>query len=62
MAELINLRLARKARARAEAERQAAANRARHGERKGDREQRSADLAREERRLDNLRRETDPPA
>lgn len=57
MAEIINLRMARKARARAEAETQAAANRAKFGESKASRSVRSLDAARDARRLDGTKRE-----
>lgn len=62
MADLINLNKARKAKARADAERQAAENRIRFGR---TRAQRQADTAAAEdaaRKLDALRREPPPPA
>ena len=57
MAEIINLRLARKARARREAEQAAAANRARHGETRAAKDSRRLDAEREARKLDGTRRE-----
>ncbi len=57
MAEIVNLRMARKARARAEQERQAAENRALHGETKAQRQLRAADTQRTERLLDGAKRE-----
>jgi len=60
MAEIINLRRARKARLRTEAEAQAAANRARHGESKAAKTVRRLDNARAARLLDGARREPDP--
>ena len=59
MAEIVNLRMARKAKARAEARNQAAANRAKHGQPKVDRTRRKLDAAREAQRLDGARRERD---
>lgn len=58
-AEIINLRRARKAKARQTAEAQAAENRVRFGRSKADREHaaREAELA--ERRIDGARRDTD---
>jgi hypothetical protein len=46
MAEIINLRLARKARARAASAQDAAANRARHGATKGEKQTRAREQAR----------------
>ncbi|WDF73864.1 DUF4169 family protein [Novosphingobium sp. KACC 22771] len=57
MAEIINLRMARKAKARTEAEKQAQANRALHGQSKGQRAIAKAEKARAERLLDGVRRE-----
>lgn len=57
MAELINLRRERKRRARAEKADQAAANRARHGTSKAEREHSQAVTRLEDARLDGLRRE-----
>lgn len=57
MAEIINLRMARKARARGEAEKQAQANRALHGQTKASRAMAKADKERAERLLDGVKRE-----
>ncbi|RVT43794.1 DUF4169 family protein [Sphingobium algorifonticola] len=57
MAEIINLRRARKARQRAEAERTAAENRARFGRTKAERHAAERDTARMTARLDGARRE-----
>lgn len=51
MAEVINLRLARKAKARAEADKTAAANRAKHGRTKADKVRVKAEAGRAERDL-----------
>ncbi len=59
MAEIINLRLARKARERAARETEAQANRARHGRTRAEREVKSLDAARAARKLDGARRETE---
>lgn len=59
MAEVINLRLARKARARAAKASQAAANRATFGETKAGRIARKAEADRAARDLDGHQRETD---
>jgi hypothetical protein len=59
MAEVVNLRLARKARQRELDAASAAANRARHGERKAERTARQTEADREARSLDGARRETD---
>lgn len=59
MAEVINLRMARKARQRADTVRQAEANRALHGETRAQRKLRLAEAERAERNLDGARRETD---
>ncbi|MDF8334772.1 DUF4169 family protein [Novosphingobium cyanobacteriorum] len=59
MAEVINLRQARKAKARGEAKVQAAANRALHGRTKGERQREAMDAARAERQIDGAKRETD---
>lgn len=56
MGDVINLRLARKARARAEAAKQAAENRARHGRTKAERARDAAEAMRAERHLDQHRR------
>lgn len=58
-AEVINLRLARKARARAAAQDAAATNRARHGRTKAERLATQADAERASRLLDGARREDD---
>lgn len=57
MAEIINLRMARKAKARTEADKQAQANRALHGQSKGQRAIAKAEKVRAERLLDGVRRE-----
>ncbi len=57
MADVINLRLARKARARSDAEALAAQNRAQHGQAGSSRRQQRADAARAERALDAHRRD-----
>ncbi|MEN9718715.1 MAG: hypothetical protein RIQ99_1593 [Pseudomonadota bacterium] len=59
MAEVINLRLARKARKRDAAARQAQANRALHGEPKALRAVREAEAARAARQHDATKREDD---
>lgn len=60
MAELINLNKARKQKARATAEAQAAANRVKFGRTKAEKQRDTAAEAEAARRLDGLRRE--PPA
>lgn len=60
MAEIINLRMARKARARAADTRQADANRAKFGQTKPERTRQRLDAERAERLLDGTRREPDP--
>lgn len=57
MADIINLRMARKARARGEAEKQAQANRALHGQTKTARVIAKADKERAERLLEGVKRE-----
>jgi hypothetical protein len=57
LGNVVNLRLARKARGRSEAEAQAAANRARHGQSKGERLKDSQERARQERQVDGAKRE-----
>jgi hypothetical protein len=57
MAEIVNLRLARKARQRADAGKRAAANRAQHGETKGEKTRRRAEAERLARTVDGARRE-----
>ncbi len=57
MAEIVNLRQARKARARAAAAAEADTNAARHGESKADKARRKAEAALSARRLDEHLRE-----
>lgn len=57
MAEIINLRRVRKARARATAETTAAANRAAFGRTKSEKDAAEAEVARIDRTLDGARRE-----
>ncbi|MBV9840136.1 MAG: DUF4169 family protein [Sphingomonadaceae bacterium] len=57
MAEIINLRQARKAKTRARAGDAAAANRAKHGRTKAERAREEADAARREKLLDQAKRE-----
>lgn len=57
MAEIINLRMVRKAKARGEAEKQAQANRALHGQGKAAREIAKAEKARAQRLLDGAKRD-----
>lgn len=57
MAEIINLRKARKAKARAEAEVTAAANRTRFGRPKAERDAQSSEAARSAKILDGHRRD-----
>ena len=57
--EVVNLRMARKARAQSEAHALAAANRAKFGEAKPARKAREAEGARADRMLDGNRREQD---
>ena len=59
MAEIVNLRLARKARARAQKQQDAATNRALHGEPKPARKARELEQARDARTLDGKKRESD---
>lgn len=59
MAEIVNLRLARKAKRRGEAETQAAANRAKHGERKSEKLRRRHEAERLARQIEGARREED---
>lgn len=61
MAEIINLRMARKARARAAAEAQAAENRARHGRTKAEKRATAMEDARRRRGLDGAKLEADDP-
>ena len=58
-ADVVNLRMARKARARAVAETEATANRVKFGEGKPVKQAREAEKARAERTLDSARRERD---
>lgn len=58
MAEIINLRQARKARQRGDAAKAADANRARHGRGKAERAVQALETARAARLLDGARRET----
>jgi hypothetical protein len=60
MAEIVNLRLARKARQRSEAEGRAAANRRKHGETKGEKLRRQQEAERLARTIDGARRDDDP--
>ena len=57
MAEVINLRLARKAKARASSAQQAAENRALHGQTKAAKTKLARDAARTARQLDGAKRE-----
>ena len=59
MADIINLRQARKARARKDKEKVAAANRARFGQTKAEREVRRIEDARQDRVSDGSRRDSD---
>jgi hypothetical protein len=61
VAEIVNLRRARKARARREARTEADANAARHGEAGASRKVREAETARVTRLHEGNRRETDTP-
>jgi hypothetical protein len=58
-AEIVNLRRARKARARSQAEAQAEENRVKHGRTKAERQTEAKTRALEARKLDALRRERD---
>ncbi len=57
MAEVVNLRLIRKAKARVEAEQQASENRARFGQSRTDRDKHRADTERDRKRHDGAKRE-----
>ncbi|MEY4670346.1 MAG: hypothetical protein RLZZ415_225 [Pseudomonadota bacterium] len=57
MADVINLRLARKARARDKAAQQAALNRAQHGRKAAERQQEQAEADRAARKLDGHKRD-----
>ena len=59
MGDVVNLRAARKAKDRDEAQAQAAANRARHGRTKSERLKERQDHARQERLIDGAKREPD---
>ncbi len=61
-AELVNLRRARKANARADRETEAAVARARHGRTKGERAVQALEAGRAERLLDGALREATPPS
>lgn len=61
MVEIVNLRLARKARQRAEAEMAAAGNRARHGRTKAERARDAAEAGRLTRTVEGARRERPAP-
>ena len=60
MGEVVNLRGARKARARTEREAEAAAKRAKHGRTKAERERDAAEKARIAAVVDGAKRETPP--
>ena len=57
MAEIVNLNRARKAKARGEAERTAAANRIAHGRTKAEKQAAKAEAERRARELDGVKRE-----
>jgi hypothetical protein len=59
MADIINLKAVKKARARAEKERTADANRAKHGRTKDERTRAEAELSRRDHDLDNAKIEDD---
>lgn len=59
MAEIVNLRQARKARQRSEAGQQADANRAKFGHSKGERQARNQEATRAARLIDGAKREPD---
>ncbi|MBV1689519.1 DUF4169 family protein [Novosphingobium sp. G106] len=59
MAEIVNLRLARKARDRDAAAKQAAANRSKHGATKGEKLRRQQDAERLTRTVDGAKRDED---
>ena len=61
MAEIINLRVARKARKRADAEQTATANRVRFGRTKAERLGQEADAERQARSLDGAKRDDPKP-
>jgi phage protein D len=60
MAEIVNLRTARKQKARAEARAEASANAARHGQSKAERALRTAEAEKAARSLDGHRLEREP--
>lgn len=60
MAEIVNLRMARKARDRVKAEQQAAENRARFGRTKAAKQKERTDAERDARGLEGARREIEP--
>lgn len=57
MAEIVNLRMARKAKARSADKAEAAANRAQHGRTKAEKSASQAEIARIDRTLDGAKRE-----
>ena len=59
MAEIVNLRMARKAKKRADAAQAASANRAKHGGSKAERTVMRLDAARDAARLDGAKRESE---
>jgi hypothetical protein len=59
MAEIVNLRLARKAKKRAADRNEAAANRAKFGRDKGEKARQTAEAERQARLIDGARREPD---
>lgn len=61
MAEVVNLRMARKRKERAEAEAKAASNRALHGQTKAEKNRQRAEQARLDRTVEGARREAEPP-
>lgn len=61
MAEIINLRMARKAKGRAADKAVAALNRARHGQTKAEKTATQAERTRIERTVDGARRESETP-
>lgn len=61
MGDVVNLRSARKAKQRGEAQAQAAANRARFGETKAEKAKRSAEAQRHLRTVDGAKRDLDTP-
>jgi hypothetical protein len=62
VAEIVNLRMARKAKARRDAAQQAAENRARHGRTKAEKQRDKAEAERAERTIEGARRtESDDP-